>query len=216
MAVALDTPRGFASDSPVAETSTLPGLGVRLRGPRVLLRPPAPLDVAPLVAFARRNRAHLDPWNPAVTPETDLTSVTGASRVVANQRASFREGRSYTFLIMLQQPVGKPRIIGRVALGNVVRGAFCNAYLGYFVDGALQGQGLAGEAIGLALGFAFERVALHRVQAAIMPRNARSLRVVEKLGFRREGYAERYLQIAGTWEDHALFAITAEEFRERS
>jgi ribosomal-protein-alanine N-acetyltransferase len=79
----------------------------------------------------------------------------------------------------------------------------------------MQGQGLTGEAIELVLGFAFERVGLHRVQAAIMPRNARSLRVVEKLGFRREGFAERYLQIAGKWEDHVLFAMTAEEHLSR-
>jgi ribosomal-protein-alanine N-acetyltransferase len=188
---------------------------VRLRGARVLLRPPAPLDVTPLVSFSRRNRVHLGPWNPAPTPETDTTSVTGASRVVANQRSAFREGRGYTFLVMLQQPTGRPRLIGRVSLNNVVRGAFWNAYLGYFLDGAMQGQGLTGEAIELVLGFAFERVGLHRVQAAIMPRNARSLRVVEKLGFRREGFAERYLQIAGKWEDHVLFAMTAEEHLSR-
>ncbi len=75
-----------------------------------------------------------------------------------------------------------------------------------------QGQGLMTEGIRLALGFAFGAAGLHRVQAAIMPRNQASLRVVEKVGFRREGFAQRYLQIAGKWEDHLLFAITQEEW----
>ena len=61
------------------------------------------------------------------------------------------------------------------------------------------------------LDFAFGAANLHRIQAAIMPQNPRSLRVIEKLGFRKEGYAERYLQIAGKWEDHFLFARTSEE-----
>ena len=67
------------------------------------------------------------------------------------------------------------------------------------------------EGIQAVLDFAFGPAGLHRVQAAIMPRNPRSLRVIEKLGFRREGYAERYLQIAGKWEDHVVFARTREE-----
>jgi len=64
------------------------------------------------------------------------------------------------------------------------------------------------------LSFAFEQAELHRIQAAIMPKNPRSIRVIQKLGFRQEGYAVRYLQIAGKWEDHLLFARTREEHEE--
>ncbi len=67
------------------------------------------------------------------------------------------------------------------------------------------------EAVGLVVRFAFDRLALHRVQAAVMPRNLGSIRVLEENGFRREGLAPRYLQIDGRWEDHLIFAGTAED-----
>ena len=103
-------------------------------------------------------------------------------------------------------------IIGRVALTGVTRGAFQNAYLGYFIDVEQQRRGLTTEAVELATRFAFEDARLHRVQAAVMPNNDASLRVLEKVAFRREGVAERYLQIAGRWETHVLFAVTVEEW----
>ena len=107
------------------------------------------------------------------------------------------------------------RLIGRVALGNVVRGPWQNATLGYWIDEAANGRGHCSRAVELVVRFAFEHAGLHRVQPAIMPRNDRSKRVVEKVGFRREGLAVRYLEIAGVWEDHELFAMTVEEWRER-
>jgi len=97
----------------------------------------------------------------------------------------------------------------------VLRGAFQNAYLGYWIDGERQGRGLTTEAVVAATSFAFEAAGLHRVQAAVMPRNLASQRVLEKAGYRREGVAERYLCIAGRWEDHQIFALTAEEWAAR-
>jgi ribosomal-protein-alanine N-acetyltransferase len=80
------------------------------------------------------------------------------------------------------------------------------------MDESKQGQGLMTEAVVAAVGFAFDGLDLHRVQAAIMPRNRASQRVVEKVGFRSEGLAQRYLCIAGAWEDHLLFGLTSEEW----
>ena len=93
-----------------------------------------------------------------------------------------------------------------------MRGAFLNAYLGYWIDAEHEGRGLMTESVTAAVDFVFTVVGLHRVQAAVMPRNLGSARVLEKVGFRREGYAERYLAIAGTWEDHLIFGLTAEEW----
>src|SRR6185437_2002359 len=87
-----------------------------------------------------------------------------------------------------------------------------NAYLGYWIDAEHQGRGLMTEAVRAATTFALEAAGLHRVQAAVMPRNGASQRVLEKAGYRREGLATRYLCIAGIWEDHVLFATTAEEW----
>jgi ribosomal-protein-alanine N-acetyltransferase len=102
-------------------------------------------------------------------------------------------------------------IIGRLALNTVVRGVFQNAYLGYWIDASHQGRGLITEAVRAIIAFGFETLKLHRVQIAIMPRNVKSLRVVERLGIRHEGKAHGYLAIAGAWEDHELFAVTAGE-----
>jgi ribosomal-protein-alanine N-acetyltransferase len=130
---------------------------------------------------------------------------------VLRQRREWKRGSSFAFMIAFRDEPA--RFIGKIALNGVMRGAMYGAYLGYWMDVDHQGQGMVTEAITAVLDFAFGAAGLHRVQAAIMPRNARSLRVIEKLGFRKEGYAERYLQIAGRWEDHILFAKTREEHR---
>ncbi len=106
---------------------------------------------------------------------------------------------------------GTEALVGRVALANIVRGAWQNATLGYFVGEAWGGRGYATEAVRQAVGFAFGEAGLHRIQAAVMPRNVRSIRVMEKNGFRLEGMAQRYLQIDGVWEDHLIYALTSDE-----
>jgi [ribosomal protein S5]-alanine N-acetyltransferase len=157
----------------------------------------------------RHNHEHLKPWNPAPPPGDDPTSITEVSKTVLRQRREWKRGSSFVFMVALRDEPA--RFIGKIALNGVMRGAMFGAYLGYWMDVDQQGKGMVTEAIAAVLDFAFGAAGLHRVQAAIMPRNGRSLRVVEKLGFRREGYAERYLQIAGHWEDHILFAKTHEE-----
>ena len=103
-------------------------------------------------------------------------------------------------------------LVGRIALSHVVRGGWQNAVLGYYVDRERNGNGYATEAAQLMVGFAFERAGLHRLQAGVLPRNTPSIRVLEKAGFRYEVTSPRYLEINGVWEDHALFAITKEEW----
>ena len=102
-------------------------------------------------------------------------------------------------------------VLGRLSL-QVQRGVFQNAYLGYWCDVDEQGRGLTTECVRAMVTFAFGPLGLHRVQAAVMPNNPGSLRVLDKVGFRREGLAERYLQIAGAWADHVLLATTVEEW----
>ncbi len=104
---------------------------------------------------------------------------------------------------------------GEVNLNNVQRGAFQNAYVGYWIDPALAGQGYTPEAVVLTLRFGFDEARLHRLQVAVVPRNTSSRRVAEKLRLRDEGTAVRYLEINGRWEDHVRYAITAEEWAER-
>ena len=99
-----------------------------------------------------------------------------------------------------------------MSLNNVVRGAFLNTSLGYWIGTAYEGRGLATEACRLALDVAFDTLGLHRVEAGVVPRNAKSRRVLARLGFREEGLALRYLELGGVWEDHLMHALTREEW----
>jgi len=189
---------------------TSPSLTTRVVTARLVLRPPRPTDVPELRHLLRANADHLRPWEPAPNAGEDPTSLTVVANRVTRQRRDWKRDHSYALLVTSRAP-GEP-IVGRVTLGGVLRGAFQNAYLGYWIDREHQRQGLMSEAVGGAFAFAFGVAGLHRVQIAIMPRNPGSLRVMEKIGVRREGTSERYLQIAGRWEDHAIFGITADEW----
>ncbi len=105
---------------------------------------------------------------------------------------------------------------GEINLSSVQRGPFQSAYVGYWIDEAKAGNSYTPEAVVVVARFAFEELRLHRIQIAIIPRNRASRRVMEKLDIRDEGTAVRYLEINGTWEDHVRYAITAEEWAERS
>ncbi len=187
-----------------------PSLSTRIATERLVLRPPRTSYVPELRRALRSNAAHLRPWSVAPAPGEDPSSLASVSRALLQHRREWKRGQ--TFVLVMTPRQDDRRIIGRVALGGVLRGAFQNAYLGYWIDEEHQRRGLMTEAVRAATTFAFGALGLHRVQAAIMPHNRGSLRVAEKAGYRREGVAERYLCIAGRWEDHVLYAVTAEEW----
>lgn len=188
-------------------------LSTKLVTARTVLRPPRTSDVGELRRLLRQNHDHLRPWNPAPRPGEDLTSLTSVSTTILRHRREWKAGTSYVFMSSLRSH--PEAFVGKVALTGILRGALLGAYLGYWIDRGHEGKGLTVESIRAVIDFAFGTAELHRVQAAIMPRNARSLGVIERLGFRREGLAERYLQIAGRWEDHVIFALTREEWTPR-
>lgn len=187
----------------------IPPLSIRLSTERLILRPPRTSDVGEIRRVLRHNQAHLHPWNPLPRPGEDPTSITEVSNMVLRQRREWKNGRSFAFMLALKSDPN--RFVGKIALNGVMRGAMHGAYLGYWIDVDNQGIGLCPEGIRAVLDFAFGPAQLHRIQAAIMPHNPKSIRVIEKLGFRKEGYAVRYLQIGGKWEDHILYARTKEE-----
>ena len=108
------------------------------------------------------------------------------------------------------------RVAGQMNVSNIVRGALRSCTVGYWIDPAVAGRGITPTALALTIDHCLGPVGLHRVEVDIRPENAASLRVVEKLGLRREGYYERFLDIGGGWRDHIAFAITAEELGGRS
>jgi ribosomal-protein-alanine N-acetyltransferase len=177
-----------------------------LRTPTTSLRRLELSDADVLLELRLRNRDFLAPFEPA-RPAAYFTRA-AQRQELRDGLAGWDAGRDFTFGIFEGD-----ELIGRLRLTQVARGAFQNAILGYFVDEDHCGRGHATAAVRLALDFAFDSARLHRVQAAVMPRNTPSIRVLEKSGFRAEGFAPRYLCIDGIWEDHRLYAVTAEDHR---
>jgi ribosomal-protein-alanine N-acetyltransferase len=153
-----------------------------------------------------RNRDFLAAYEPP-RPERHYT-LAGQHELIAIDDERWNDGTGLAFAVLT--PDGE--LVGRVALNNIVLGAWHNATLGYWIDQAHNGRGLATHAVLLVVRFGFERAGLHRIQAGVMPRNHASARVLSKLGFRHEGLAKNYLYINGVWEDHDMYALTVEDW----
>ena len=175
--------------------------------------------IAPAVCeFQRRNRQHFAPWDPP-TADSFYTPEAQAARV-ATGLAAFTNDTAYRYWLIDATRAGGARlpssdveVIGSLHFSQVARGAFQSAMLGYALDEAHVGQGLMTEAITAGLAEMFSpRVNLHRVQAAYRPENARSGRVLERLGFRQEGLAPAYLYIDGAWRDHVIVSLRNPDF----
>ena len=106
------------------------------------------------------------------------------------------------------------RAIGKLSFSDIIRGPAQYCHIGYWIGEPYAGRGYMTEAIRLGLHHAFGPLGLHRVEANIQPHNEASRRVVEKCGFRREGFSPRYLKIQGEWSDHERWAITIEDWRD--
>jgi ribosomal-protein-alanine N-acetyltransferase len=178
---------------------------MRADGKKVYVRLLGPEDERALVDLRRRNEDFLRPWEPA-RPK-GFFEPKGQRLVLQRAAVDAEDDRAYSFGIFTLDD----HLVGTINLSNVVRGIWQNATLGYFVDETANGRGFATEAIALVVRLAFTEMELHRIQAAVMPRNPGSRRALEKAGFRFEGESPRYLKIAETWEDHLIFAITAED-----
>ncbi len=181
-------------------------------GRRVMLRTLTVADFASWRAVRLASATWLEPWEPkknqhAPDPINDRDAF--AMRCSARQRER-QLGNGYGFGIFVDGD-----FVGEINLNSVQRGAFQSGYVGYWIAHAAAGNGYMPEAVVTLMRYAFEELYLHRLQISIIPRNFRSRRVMEKLGLRDEGIAERYLEINGVWEDHVRYAITSEEWDER-
>jgi ribosomal-protein-alanine N-acetyltransferase len=160
----------------------------------------------------RQSREFLRPFEPRWS-ELDLGRSAYEARL-GRGRQEARRGTDFAFLVFERQPGGE-KLVGGVTISNIRRRAAQFGTLGYWMGEPFAGRGLMSEAVGALLPFFFDTLNLHRLQAAFLPHNIASRRVLEKNGFREEGYAEHYLQIDGKWADHVLFALTRERWDER-
>ncbi len=176
---------------------------------RITLRAPRASDYAAWYSLRKRSQAFLRPFEPRWT-EADLAQGYFNARVRRGREEALA-GTDFTFFIFLSAPNGLV-LAGGLTLSNIRRRAAQFVTLGYWMGQPFAGQGVMTEAVGMVLPFVFETLSLHRIHAAFLPANQASRRVLEKNGFREEGYAENYLQIDGRWADHVLFGLTKERY----
>ena len=173
-----------------------------VEGRGVLLRPPRRGDYEEWTALRESSRDFLQPWEPA-WPADDLTRAAFRRRLTAYARER-AEGIAYRFLVFRTED---GRLTGGLSLSNIRRGVAQTATLGYWAGEPYAGRGYTTAAVAAAVRFAFSSLGLHRVEAACVPDNERSARVLLKCGFEPEGRARAYLKSDGRWRDHALFGL---------
>jgi len=196
--------------SPSLRTTQVRSL--ELVGRRLRLATLVESDYAEWLDVRNRCRDWLVPWEPrsqgAPLPAEDKGSF--AARCSMRERER-QLGSGFGFGIFYQG-----RFAGEVTLSSIQRGPFQNGAIGYWIDKDVAGIGLIPEAVVVVLQFAFETLRLHRIEVAIIPRNASSRRVAEKLELRNEGVALGFLEINGEWEDHVRYAMLADEWAVRA
>ena len=164
-----------------------------------------------MISYYSENRTHLTPWEPR-WPEGFFTQSFWRTQIT-RQAEQFRTGSALRLLIFRRrQP---ERVIGTANFTSIQRGALEGCQLGYSLAANEQGQGYMHEALDAAINYVFTELRLHRVMAGYMPRNARSGRVLARLGFVIEGYARDYLLVNGQWEDHVLTARVNSDWKPR-
>jgi [ribosomal protein S5]-alanine N-acetyltransferase len=180
-----------------------------IRAERVLLRTPAIGDFSQWAKLRGDSRTFLAPWEP-IWPADDLTKLAFRRRIRRYQR-EIKSGTGYPFLVF--SPDGET-LFGGLALAQIQRGVTQSAVLGYWMGAAYAGRGFMGAAVRAVAGFAFDTLHLNRIEAACLPHNEASIRLLEKVGFHREGYARKYLCIDGRWQDHLLYGLLRDDPRQ--
>ncbi len=179
----------------------LPGRGPSLDAKGVRLRPARMSDYAAWAALRGQSKAYLQPWEPT-WPDDDLTRGSFRRRLSAYAYDLDRHV-SYPLLIFRESDFA---LVGGITLGQVRRGVIQSAAVGYWIGQPFTGNGYATAALEAVVSFAFDRLGLHRVEAACVPENLASESVLMKQNFQIEGRATSYLRINGVWRDHLLFA----------
>jgi ribosomal-protein-alanine N-acetyltransferase len=178
---------------------------------RLALRPPRMENLEEWIALRRESAAFLKPWEPAWAQD-HLTARAFRDRVVWAARA-IADGRAYPLFILR---VSDGALLGAITLDNIRRGPALSASVGYWIGEAHARRGYMTEALESVRGFVFRDLALSRLEAACLPDNAASRALLERCGFKYEGVAQSYLQIAGRWRNHVLYAALREDRRGRA
>lgn len=170
------------------------------------MRAPRHSDYAEWTTLRRESRAFLEPWEPLWTH--DELERTGWRARMRRYREDFDAGNAIAYLIFDNDD---DQMVGGITLGNIRYGVSQSAQIGYWMGERHAGHGYMTDAVNALLVHCFVTMRLHRIEAACIPGNARSIRVLEKVGFTREGLLRSYLRINGIWHDHYIYARIAGE-----
>lgn len=173
-----------------------------IRGDGVYLRLGELRDYAQWSQVRERSRAFLTPWEPT-WPSDDLTRAAFRRRL-RRQSEEVERDEAYAFFVFREND---DALLGGLTMGQIRRGVAQTATMGYWMGVDYAGKGYMSRAVRATIAFGFASMRLHRIEAACLPSNIPSRRLLERCGFQREGYARAYLRINGAWQDHLLFAI---------
>lgn len=177
-------------------------LGPVIESEHVMLRTPQMSDYPVWAELRAVSREFLTPWEPLWA--TDELSRASFRRRVRHYLRDLREDVGYALFIFANSTGS---LVGGLTLCNVRRGVTQSCTLGYWVGGKYAQQGYMTAAVRAVIPFVFDSLELHRLEAACLPTNTASIKLLEKTGFKREGLARRYLRINGVWQDHLLYAL---------
>lgn len=176
---------------------------------RLILRILDENDADCVLDYYLRNRDFLEEWE--IKRSDEFYTLESQIGLLRNDRKDFEEKRALRLWIFRKSDAENHRTMGTIAFNNIVHGAFLSCFLGYKLDKDEINKGYITEALRKGIEIIFHEYRLHRIEANIMPKNSRSLRVVEKLGFYNEGLAYKYLNINGKWEDHVHMVLRNEK-----
>jgi [ribosomal protein S5]-alanine N-acetyltransferase len=172
-----------------------------LQGIRVLMRPPKSPDYDEWAKLRRESRIFLEPWEPSwARDELERSAFRERLSRYSKER---RDGSGHVYFIFLNE---SGELAGGITLGHIKRGVAQSGVIGYWMGEKFAGHGYMSEAVDVIKRHAFGPLALHRLEAACIPDNERSVRLLKKAGFELEGHLKSYLKIDGRWRDHLLFS----------
>lgn len=176
----------------------------KLTGNQVVLRVPRRSDFSDWAALRQESRSFLEPWEPRWAPD-ELDRASWRHRL-GRYRSEQSAGTAIAYFIFHKK---SGALLGGITIGNIRYGVSQSAQIGYWMGERHAGQGHMFGALNLAIPYIFSSLQLHRIEAACIPDNTRSIRLLEKVGFRQEGYLREYLKINGEWRDHVMFSLLA-------
>ena len=179
-----------------------------ITGQKVILRPPQYSDWKAWADERKKNKLYLQPWEP-LWSINELERSSFVKRVRMFERLSHND-QAYSFLIFKSD---NEDFIGEVNISNIQRGIIQSCTIGYWIAKDCEGKGMMSESLELVKEFIFNELKLHRIEAACLPHNMPSLKVLLKNGFIKEGTARKLLKINDKWQDHTVLSFIIDDFK---